>query len=141
LGVVLETGGATTFKSKQLAQGVEPDTCFYVQSAARIIGKLTLDLKTDPPPDVVVEIDTTNDSLDKFRIYAALNVPELWRYDGRQTYFYQLAESGYEEIQNSRAFPSLPASTLTQYIEHSKTEGQTAALMAFRQYLRGSGLS
>lgn len=137
-GSPLETGGSTTFKNKALAQGVEPDTCFYVQSAARIIGNLTPDLKTDPPPDVVVEVDTTNFSLDKFHIYAALGVPEIWRYDGKEARFYYQAESGYEEMTNSRAFPSLAASLLANYIEQSKTAGQTASLAAFRQKLRGS---
>jgi Uma2 family endonuclease len=135
-GLPLETGGATTFKNKALAQGVEPDTCFYVQSAAHIIGNLKPDLKTDPPPDVVVEIDTTNFSLDKFHIYVALGVPEIWRYDGKQARFYYLAESGYEEMSTSRAFPSLAASMLADYIEQSKTEGQTASLAAFRQKIR-----
>ena len=38
LGVKLETRGSMTIRSAWQAQGAEPDTCFYVQNAARIIG-------------------------------------------------------------------------------------------------------
>ncbi len=83
----------------------EPDTSFYVQNAARMIGKRRIDLETDPPPDVVVEIDVSNESLSKFPIYAALGVPEIWLYDGQEARFYQLSEQSYREIPRSLAFP------------------------------------
>ena len=135
LGVTLETRGAATFKSKLLKKGLEPDACFYVQNAARVIGKRRIILDVDPPPDVVVEVDTTNESLPKFPIYVALGVPEIWRYDGQRTHFYKLAGEGYEVIQNSLAFPNFTTEDLTQYMEQSKTEGQTAALTALIKML------
>ena len=136
LSVNLESRGQATFKSKLLAKGVEPGTCFYVQNAARIIGRRTIELGKDPPPDVVVEIDTTNESPDKFRIYAALGVPEIWRYDGEQAYFYQLAGAEYQAMEKSVAFPPLAATDLARFVGLSKTEGQTAALAAFREEVR-----
>ncbi|MBO0719619.1 MAG: Uma2 family endonuclease, partial [Blastocatellia bacterium] len=41
-----------------------------------------LDFRVDPPPDIVVEIDIHHSSVAKLPIYAALGVPEIWRYDG-----------------------------------------------------------
>lgn len=133
-GITLETRGSATYRQKRLMKGAEPDTCFYVQNASRIIGKRTIDLEVDPPPDVVVEIDMTNESLSKFNIYAAFGVPEIWRYDGQQAHIYQLANQTYAEMTASRAFPALTAIALTEFIEQSKTQGQTAALIAFRQW-------
>jgi Uma2 family endonuclease len=141
LGVTLETRGAATFKSKLLKKGLEPDACFYVQNAARIIGKRRIILDVDPPPDVVVEVDTTNESLPKFPIYVALGVPEIWRYDGQRTHFYKLAGEEYEVIQNSLAFPNFTTEDLTQYMEQSKTEGQTAALTALIKMIRARASS
>jgi Uma2 family endonuclease len=120
LGVKLEACGA----------------CFYVQNAARIIGKRSLDFNTDPPPDIVVEIDVTNASQSKFPIYAALGVPEIWRYDGSQAYFYHLTGEQYVETSHSQAFPFLPSTVLAQFIEQSKTEGQDAALDSARVWTR-----
>ncbi|HLG16125.1 MAG TPA: Uma2 family endonuclease [Blastocatellia bacterium] len=136
LGVVLEALGSTTYKLKRLLQGVEPDECFYVEHASDIIGKKGIDLNVDPPPDIVVEIDITSDSLSKFPIYAALGVPEIWRYDGEQTTMHQLTDAGYVEIPASRSFPVLTAQALTEFIGQSKTQGQTVALAAFRQWVR-----
>jgi Uma2 family endonuclease len=136
LRIKVESRGSATYKQKRLAKGAEPDTSFYVQNVARIFGKRRIDLTVDPPPDVVVEIDTTNESLGKFRIYAALGVPEIWRYDGRVAQFFQLAGTDYEEIENSCAFPMLTASVLTEFVELSKTQGQSDALDAIREWAR-----
>jgi len=136
LGVKLEACGSMTIRSAWQSKGAEPDTCFYVQNAARIIGKRSLDFNTDPPPDIVVEIDVANASQSKLPIYAALGVPEIWRYDGSQAYFYHLSGEQYVEASHSRAFPFLAGAVLAQFIEQSKTEGQDAALEATREWVR-----
>jgi Uma2 family endonuclease len=141
LGIDIEVTGATTLRRKELGKGVEPDESFYVQNAARVIGRLEFDPDVDPPPDVAVEIDMSNDSLDKFPPYVALGVPEIWRYDGHTTRFYKLAGENYEVIQDSLAFPLLTSEDLAQYLELSKVKGQTLALKAFRQVLRGRASS
>jgi Uma2 family endonuclease len=137
-GLAIETRGSATWRRRRLGTGTEPDTCFYVANAPRIIGKRTIDLDVDPPPDIVVEIDVTNESLSKFPIYAALAVPEIWRYDGNAAYFYSLSGDGYRSIPESRSFNSLTPQTLVEVLEQSKREGQTAALAAFRRRLESS---
>lgn len=136
LGVKLETRGSMTIRSAWQSKGAEPDTCFYVQNAARIIGKRSLDFTTDLPPDIVVEIDVTNASQHKFPIYAALGVPEIWHYDGSQASFYHLIGEQYVEASHSRAVSFLTSAVLAQCIEQSKTAGQDAALDAARTWVR-----
>jgi Uma2 family endonuclease len=138
VGVTLESRGSTTFKQKQLAQGAEPDTCFYLQNADRIIGLGDIDLTKDPPPDILVEIDVTNESTGKFGFYAAIGVPEIWRYDERRVQMFHLKDRGYVEISASEAFPMLTSEILCDLLEQSKTEGQSAALSSFRQWLRST---
>ena len=136
LKIKLETRGSATYKQKHFLKGAEPDCSFYVQNAYAIIGKRQIDLSTDPPPDVVVEIDITSESLGKFPIYAAFGVPEIWRYDGEHAQIYHLVNQSYVEAARSLAFTCLTAQALTDFIEQSKTEGQSAALAAFRQWVR-----
>ena len=138
LSVPVEAAGATTYKREQLMKGAEPDGSFYVQNARAIIGigKRNIDLGVDPPPDVVVEIDITSESLGKFPIYAAFGVPEIWRYDGEHAQIYHLVNQNYVEADVSLAFGCLTAQALTDFIEQSKTEGQSAALDAFSQWVR-----
>lgn len=135
-GIALETRGSATWKRRSVRKGTEPDTCFYVANAGRVIGKRTIDLDTDPPPDVAVEIDVTSESLSTFPIYAALGVPEIWRYDGRTVSLYELTDGGYRTIAESRFFSGLMSSRLTEALDASKRDGQTAALAALRLWIR-----
>ncbi|MGH9934953.1 MAG: Uma2 family endonuclease [Blastocatellia bacterium] len=137
-GCELESLGSTTFNPGTFDQGAEPDTCFYVQNAARIIGKRKIDLSIDPAPDVAVEIDISSDSTNKLMIYQSLGVPEVWIYNERRLRIYHLTDQGYLEAPNSMAFPLLTAGTLTEALEKSKTEGQSAALRSFRQWLESN---
>jgi Uma2 family endonuclease len=139
LGCDFESRGSTTFKAGQFEQGVEPDTFFYIQNAARIIGRRRLDLFRDPPPDVIVEIDVSHGSRSRFDFYARIGVPEIWLYDERRAQIYHLQENEYIEATNSRAFPPLTAEVLTQCLEQSKTAGQSAALRSFRAWLTAPG--
>ena len=138
LDLTLETAGSTTFKDEQLKMGAEPDTCFYVENAAQIIGREDIDLMTDPPPDVVVEIDIWSESVGKMEFYAAIGVSEFWRYRKGRLYIYHLSEQGYVEAPASRAFPLLTAEVLTRFLEQNKSDGQSATLRAFREWLRAA---
>lgn len=130
----LESSGSTTFNSEELKKGVEPDECFYVQNVGKVSGKEKF-TKPYPIPDIAVEIDITTESLDKFPIYAALGVPELWIFDGKNLAFYELTDKNYHQIKNSRALPKISSEDLVKFLEISRSKGQTAALKSFRQWL------
>ena len=65
-----------------LARGLAPDECYYIANAPQVAGRDHIDLRTDPPPDLAIEVDVTSSSLNRMGIYAALAVPEVWRLDG-----------------------------------------------------------
>ena len=86
----------------------------------------------------MIEIDVSNQSLSKFPIYAAFGVPEIWRYlaKNKSLLMYELRGNSYAEIQASRSFPILTPDVLAEFLERSASEGQTRALITFRQWLR-----
>lgn len=131
----LEGRRSTTFRRKFLEKGVEPDECYYIQRAEKIAGERLL-TKDFPVPDIAVEIDITHGSLDKFPIYAALGVTEVWIYDGKMVSFYKLEAENYHQISSSRALPLLQAEKLTEFLGMSRTKGQTFALKSFRGWLK-----
>lgn len=132
----LQALGSTTFRYEDWLQGLEPDTCFYVQNAALVIGLKRFDPSLPPPaPDIAVEIDITSESLSRFHTYAMLGVPEIWRYDERQMEIYHLTEAGYIQAPASRAFPFLTSEVLRQLLERSQSEGQSTTLRAFREWV------
>lgn len=127
--------GSSTMKRKDRSRGAEPDACFYVKTAAVIGRKIQLDFATDPPPDIVVEIDITHDSVSKFPLYAALGVPELWRYDGAALTMYHLQDREYLPVSSSVALRVLDAATLTHFLNLSSDKDQHEILLAFEEWL------
>lgn len=126
--------GSTTFRREDLERGFEPDSCFYIQNAELIGGKTKIDLNTDPPPDLIIEIDITSESINKLPIYAQLGVPEVWRYDGKRLIMLALNGDAYIECEQSRAFPYLPASVISTFIEESKSLKRAAWLRSIREW-------
>jgi Uma2 family endonuclease len=136
LDIDIESLGSTTFKAQMKATGAEPDDCFYIQNAALVIGKADVDIEHDPPPDLVIEIDRTSTSLDKFSIYAALGVPEIWRVVANRVEIYLLENGLYMELPASGAFAFLTALALSGFLMKGLTDGERKAAAAFRAWLR-----
>ncbi|WP_299402294.1 Uma2 family endonuclease [Acaryochloris sp. IP29b_bin.148] len=135
LGIELRKLGSLTLKNTQQQKGLEPDCCFYIQNEAEVRGIDTLDFAVHPPPDLVVEVDNTSQSLDKFPIYVALKVPEIWRLRHNTLMIYGLdpQEQAYKAQSESIAFPGLPITDIPQFILMAKQDGQRSAIRAFRQ--------
>ena len=137
LNIDVESFGSTTWKRREALKATEPDLCFYVANAEHVIGKDELDLDVDPPPDLAVEIDVTNESLSKFPVYATLGVPEIWRYVSKRksVLMYELRDGEYVDIPASRSFPMLTPQVLADFLEQSKADGRTKVLAMLRRWL------
>ena len=129
--IAFESLGSTTLKNERMSQAVEPDTCFYIQNQAAVIGKNRLDMSVDPPPDLAIEIDlTSRTQLDNHQI---LGVPELWRYARRGLQINVLQAEQYIESDVSPTFPNIPIVQLVnQYAQQSQVAGRTRAIQAFK---------
>lgn len=115
--------------------GVEPDDCFYIQNEARIRGKDRINLETDPPPDLAIEIDIT--SRTRFNNYQALRIPELWRWNGIKLEINVLLNGKYVESNTSYIFSIFLISlVIPEYLVQSKTNGRNATMKAFRAWIR-----
>jgi Uma2 family endonuclease len=127
--------GSTTFKNQQMAQGIEPDQCFYIRNEAVVRGKNRIDLTVDPPPDLGLEIDVTSRTHPS--IYEILGVPELWRFEKSKLQIDVLRSGNYVEVIESPNFPGLSlVDVLPAYLEQARSIGRNAALKAFRQWVR-----
>ncbi|MCY7385595.1 MAG: Uma2 family endonuclease [Microcoleus sp. CAN_BIN18] len=135
LEIELRSLGSLTLEREDLTRAVEPDSCFYIQNESLVRGR-NINLPNDPPPDLAIESDYTNSSVNKFTIYAALGVPEIWRYRRESLQVYQLLGGKYEVCDSSLAFPFLPVAEIPGFIEQSRTVGQRAAVRLFRQRIR-----
>jgi Uma2 family endonuclease len=127
--------GSTTFKNKEMLQGIEPDNCFYTEHEAAVRGKDRLDLTVDPPPDLALEIDVT--SRTHPYIYEALGVSELWRFEKGQLQINVLQDGKYVESEFSPTFPNLPLRKfIPHYLHQVKTRGRNKTMRVFRTWVR-----
>lgn len=129
--------GSATLKKQSEQKGAEPNACFYVQTADVVGTKEQIDFNTDPPPDVVLEIDIHHESISKFSIYAAFGVSELWRYDGETLSIYHLRDGQYVLADASQALPILTSAVLTKFLGRSPKEDQYDIVLAFEDWLQG----
>lgn len=137
-GVDIARLGSMTFKRKDLQKGFEPDSCFYIQHADAIHGNQQIDIAVDPPPDLSIEVDITSGSLNRFPIFAAVGIPEVWRFDGTRVAIFQLESGGYVEAENSLAFPAVTGEVLTLFLDESQKLKSTAWLRQIREWARAT---
>jgi Uma2 family endonuclease len=139
LNLDMSKGGSMTLTREDIESGAEPDSCYYIQSEPLIRGKERIDLNAgDPPPDLVIEIDISSNSLDKRPLYANLGIQEFWRFDGKIVHFFSLQESilQYQPCDRSPTFPWFPAAKLSDLLEERLTLGETQTLKQFRTWAR-----
>ncbi|MBD2692251.1 Uma2 family endonuclease [Anabaena catenula] len=135
LEIDFEPFGSTTLKNERMRQAVEPDTSFYIQNQAAVIGKNRIDLNIDPPPDLAIEIDIT--SRTRFDNYEILGVPELWRYKQQGLEIFLLQEGKYVKSQSSPNFPNIPIVELVnEYVQQCLTIGRSQAMRNFRSWVK-----
>src|SRR5262245_28175371 len=126
--------GSTTFRRADLERGFEPDACFYIQQEALARGKDEIELTVDPPPDLIIEIDITSPSLNKFPVFAALGIPEVWRYDGARVSCLRLEGDEYIERAESVVLPRVTGKILTEFVEQDKQLKRTIWLRRVREW-------
>ncbi len=138
MGLPLKAGGSTTLRRRLKHRGIEADDCFWTANAHRMAGRRRLDLRTDPPPDLAIEVAVTHGSLDRLGIYAALQVPEVWRLDGDVLTFHVLGSDGkYTAADRSRAFPQVAPADLFGFLQQARQAGdENAVIRQFRVWIR-----
>lgn len=134
LGLKIKSMGSTTLEREELSRGAEPDRAYYIQNQSCVAGK-KVDLKQDPPPDLVVEVDITHTDINKPLLYASMGVSEFWRYNGQIWRIYQLQGAVYQEVETSPTFPFVPKTKLYEFLTQAQQD-EVEAEVFFRAWVR-----
>jgi Uma2 family endonuclease len=114
--------------------GLEPDKCFYIQNREAVLGKERIDLESDPPPDLALEVDAASPSDPED--YTPLGVPELWIYREDSLHVYLFEGQHYRESPDSPTVPGIPVCQLIpQYVRLAWQTGSSVALRQFESAL------
>jgi Uma2 family endonuclease len=137
LGLPIQAGGSTTLRRRRARRGLEADRCWWITSAPRMRGKRKLDLRIDPPPDLALEVDVTQSSLNRMTIYATLAVPEIWRLDSQGLTFHHLQADGkYAARDHSVAFPKLAPADLARFLALRAAQDENQVVRDFRAWVQ-----
>jgi Uma2 family endonuclease len=134
MGLKLKSMRSTTLEREDLNRGAEPDNAYYIQNQPKVAGR-NINLAQDPPPDLVVEVDMTHTDIDKNQLYAAMEVPEFWRYNGQEWRIYQLQGDAYQECDRSPTFPWVEKAYLYDFLEQAQQD-EIEAEMEFRSFVK-----
>lgn len=133
LSVPVRSGGAPTFKRRDLERGIEPDECYWVQSESLVRGKLDLDLLIDP----ALEAEVSRSILDRLELLASFGVGEVWRSDGERLTIHVLGtDKAYRESSTSACFPWLPVEPFTAHLKRAGETDETSWIRQFRVWVR-----
>jgi Uma2 family endonuclease len=127
--------GSTTWRKQKLAQGLEPDECYYITNEPLIRGRTDIDLRKDPAPDLAIEIEITHFPVDRLAIYARLGVREIWKYNGQEVEFLILSSGGYVPMTQSHGLPFLNSETINRFLRLFETQDENTVILAFREFL------
>lgn len=136
--VTLYPLGSTTLEREDLESGSEPDECFYltVSKVKAVRGKKRIDLTQDPAPDLVVEVDITSRSRQREQVYGALQIPEIWQFDGQSLTLLVWQEKEYIRMKRSLAFPQVEAQAVEAFLQRAMETDYLELVREFREWLR-----
>jgi Uma2 family endonuclease len=137
LALPVNGGRSTTFKRRKRQRGLEADSCWWIASEPLVRGKLVIDLRSDPPPELALEIDITSSSLKRMAIYARLNFPEIWRSEAQTIVCHLLGSDGKYTVSSvSRAIPGLVVADLVPFLNLRGQMDENAIVRQFRAWVR-----
>jgi Uma2 family endonuclease len=132
--------GSMTCKREDLGRGSEPDSGYYIQNEPLIRHRETVNLEEDPPPDLVLEVEYSRSAVNKLKLYAAMGVPEFWRYNGKTLRIYQLFGQEYVQQENSLTFSPILVAEFPQFMQEAKDIGEVAMMKKFRAWVRSQNI-
>lgn len=137
--IAIQSCLTTTFRRVELLRGLEPDNCYYIQNEPVVRSRDEADLSIDPPPDLAIEVDVTRRSIERLAIYAALGVPEVWRWHDDRLQILILRRSGkYAPASKSVSLPGFPLQRLIEMIDQRTLHDETTLMRKFAFWCRTS---
>ena len=136
-GLPISSCGDMTCDRQDLDRGVEPDESFYLANEPLMRAKQEIDLTTDPPPDLIVEIDISRSSRNRLAIYAAMRVPEVWQFDGETLRVHRRGPDGQYQISGASShFPRVPIQGLADFLRRRTQMDEVSLVQSFRVWVR-----
>ncbi len=129
--ISINGAGQTTWKRPEVARALEADECYFfkadkldIVSASK--ARKSVQIADYPNPDLAIEVDRSPPKVDRPAIYSALQIAELWRFDGEreQVVIEQLGSDGFYHAAEGSKFLPIRAEKIRRWVveEDSRDE-------------------
>lgn len=116
-GIGYAVGGRATFRREDQQGGVEGDETFYLgENARKMRGSVDVELATQPPPDLAIEVEVSNPADLAMLAWGRLGVPEVWRFQVKSwslSFWLRQPDGSYSQAEQSSGFPTLRPDDVT----------------------------
>jgi Uma2 family endonuclease len=143
LEIPYKSAGQTTWKRPEVARGLEADESYFFRpeklaTVTQAKSRRSKKIADYPDPDLGIEVDISPSKIDRPGIYAALQVAEIWRFDGEseQVIIERLGEDGsYQSVEGS-AFLPVRAKEVRRWVVEEDSSDESAWARRLRAWAR-----
>jgi Uma2 family endonuclease len=133
--------GSSTWKRPSLRRGIEADASFYlspekVEAAVTARSRRSADAADYPHPDLAIEVDISQPKIDRSSIYAALQVPEIWRLTGTSVIIEHLDDHGNDATADASGFLPIRADEVARWIFQEDSSDVSEWEQRLRDWIR-----
>lgn len=133
--------GSSTWKRPAVRRGIEADQSFYlsaakVAAAASARSRRSADPADYPEPDLAIEVDISQPKIDRPGIYAALRVPEVWRFAGKSVTMERLDDRGNYVAVEISGFLPIRADEVARWVFEEESSDVSEWERRLREWVR-----
>ena len=129
-GVEWEPSGQATYRHPDLDAGIEGDRVYYIgQNARAMQGPRGIDLSTQPPPDLAIEVEHTHPVVHAMIAWGRIGVPEVWRFHVKSraiSFCHRQTDGTYIAFDRSVSLPMLRPADVDEQLHLAETLGSTS---------------
>jgi Uma2 family endonuclease len=143
LEIPYQAYGQTTWKRPEVRRGLEADECYYfnpdkIAAATEARARRSREVADYPNPDLGIEVDISPSRIDRPGIYSALQVAEVWRFEGEseRVVIERLDEDGsYHPVEGSSFLP-IRAVEVRRWVINEDSSDQSVWARRLRAWVR-----
>jgi Uma2 family endonuclease len=141
--VPFKSAGQTTWKRPEVARGLEADECYFFRvdkltAVAQAKARRSKNIADYPNPDLAIEVDISPPKIDRPGIHAALQIAEVWRFDGegQHVVIERLSEGGSYYPVEASAFLPIRADEIRRWVVEEDSSDESAWARRLRAWVR-----
>ena len=140
--IPFKSAGQTTWKRLEIARGLEADESYFfrtekLEAVAAGKARRSLDIADYPNPDLGIEVDMSPPKIDRPGIYAALQVAEVWRFDGerQELVIERLEDDGTYRAVDRSSFLPVFAAEIRRWVVAEDSADESASARRLRAWV------